>query len=63
MAADRPLMIGLVAGESSGDNLGAARAFEDYARRFPGEEDREKTHFLAGEQYEQVSAGNNRGVW
>ncbi len=35
MAADRPLMIGLVAGESSGDNLGAA-LIEAISVRAPG---------------------------
>lgn len=36
------------------DYMGAAQAFEEYARRFPQEADRERVHFLAGEQYEQV---------
>jgi len=36
------------------DFLGAAQAFEQYARQYPEEADRETVQFLAGEQYEQV---------
>ncbi len=38
-----------------GDYQGAAKAFEAYPGKFPDETDGEKTYFLAGEQWEEIS--------
>ncbi len=53
MVADRPLLIGLVAGESSGDNLGAA-LIEAIAERAPG------TRFVGVAGPRMVAAGCER---
>ncbi len=39
-----------------GDNAGAAKGFEDYARLYPERSDVEDVYFRAGEQWEAVSA-------
>ncbi len=36
------------------DHIGAAKGFENYARKYEEAEDSEDVHWLAGEQYEQV---------
>ena len=40
-----------------GDHSGAAKGFETYAREYPESTDREQVHWMAGEQYEEVSDG------